>query len=79
MSDISGGSPEFNAQLIRNIFSGVERGPRRDFLVLNNAATLYVSGKAQSIKEGIELSRSLIDSGAALRKLEELVEKSHAV
>jgi anthranilate phosphoribosyltransferase len=79
LSDISGGSPEFNAQLIRNIFSGVERGPRRDFLVLNNAATLYVSGKASSIKEGIDLSRSLIDSGAALRKLEELVEKSHAV
>jgi anthranilate phosphoribosyltransferase len=79
LSDISGGSPEFNAQLIRSIFSGVERGPRRDFLVLNNAATLYVSGKAPSIKEGIELSRSLIDSGAALRKLEELVEKSHTV
>lgn len=79
LNDIAGGSPEFNAQVIRNIFSGAERGPRRDFLVLNNAATLYVSNKAASIREGIDLSRSLIDSGAAQRKLQELVEKSKAV
>jgi len=79
LNDIAGGSPEFNAQVIRNIFSGAEHGPRRDFLVLNNAATLYVSGKVPSIQEGIELSRSLIDSGAAARKLQELVEKSKAV
>lgn len=79
LKDIAGGSPEFNAQVIRGIFSGAERGPRRDFLVLNNAATLYVSGKASSIRDGIELSRSLIDSSAAARKLEELVEKSNAV
>jgi anthranilate phosphoribosyltransferase len=79
LADIAGGSPEFNAQVIRDIFSGKERGPRRDFLVLNNAATLYVSGKASSIQDGIELSRSLIDSGAAARKLQDLVEKSNAV
>lgn len=79
LNDISGGSPEFNAQITRNIFSGAERGPRRDFLVLNNAATLYVSGKVSSIREGIDLSRSLIDSGAASRKLQEFVEKSHKV
>jgi anthranilate phosphoribosyltransferase len=79
LKDIAGGSPDFNAQVIRNIFSGAERGPRRDFLVLNNAATLYVSGKASSIQDGIERSRSLIDSGAATRKLEELVEKSNIV
>lgn len=78
LKDIAGGSPAFNAQIIRDIFSGAERGPRRDFLVLNNGATLYVSGKAPSIKEGIEMSRSLIDSGAAQRKLRELVENSRA-
>ena len=78
LKDIAGGPPAFNAQVIRDIFSGAERGPRRDFLVLNNAAALYVSGKAPSIPEGIALSRSLIDSGAARRKLEELAEKSHA-
>ncbi len=79
LSDIAGGTPEFNAQVIRAIFSGKDRGPRRDFLVLNNGATLYVSGKAASIREGMDLSRSLIDSGAALCKLDELVEKSKTV
>ncbi|MBN1612912.1 MAG: anthranilate phosphoribosyltransferase [Deltaproteobacteria bacterium] len=78
LKDIAGGPPDFNAQVIRDIFSGAERGPRRDFLVLNNAAALYVSGKAPSIQEGIALSGSLIDSGAAQRKLQELVEKSQA-
>lgn len=73
IEDISGGSPDFNAQMLRNIFSGQEQGPRRDFLTLNNGATLYVSGKASSIQDGIALSRSLIDSGAGLQKLEELI------
>lgn len=77
LKDIAGGPPDFNAQVIRNIFSGAERGPRRDFLVLNNGAALYVSGKVSSIAEGIDMSRSLIDSGAAQRKLQELVEKSN--
>jgi len=79
LKDIAGGSPAFNAQVIRDIFSGVERGPRRDFLVLNNAATLYVSGKVPSIRDGIDMSRSLIDSGAAARKLQELVAVSNAL
>jgi anthranilate phosphoribosyltransferase len=79
LADIAGGPPEFNAEVIRNIFTGKEQGPRRDFLVLNNAATLYVSGKAPSIREGLDLSRSLIDSGAARHKLQELVEKSKTV
>jgi anthranilate phosphoribosyltransferase len=77
LGDIAGGPPAFNAEVIRNIFSGAEQGPRRDFLVLNNAATLYVSGKAKSIQDGIALSRSLLDSGAAQRKLQELVDKSN--
>ena len=76
IEDIAGGSPEFNAQVIRDIFSGADKGPRRDFLTLNNAATLYVSGKATSIQDGIALSRSLIDSGAATNKLEELIAAS---
>ena len=79
LADIAGGTPEYNAQLMRNIFSGAERGPRRDFLVLNNAATLYVSGKASGIREAMDLSRSLLDSGAALHKLEQLIEKSHTI
>jgi anthranilate phosphoribosyltransferase len=78
LADIAGGSPIFNAQVIRDIFSGKERGPRRDFLTLNNGAALYVSGKASSIQEGIALSNSLLDSMAGLGKLEELIAKSNA-
>ncbi len=78
LAEIAGGSPAFNAEVIRNIFSGAEKGPRRDFLTLNNAAALYVSGKAESIQDGLALSRSLLDSGAAQRKLQELVERSNA-
>jgi anthranilate phosphoribosyltransferase len=79
LDDIAGGTPDFNAQLIRDLFAGKDQGPRRDFLVLNNAATLYVSGKASSIRDGMELSRTLLASGAALRKLEQLVEKSRTI
>lgn len=79
LKDIAGGPPELNARFIRGVFSGEDRGPRRDFLVLNSAATLYVSGKAPSIRDGLDLSRSLIDSGAARRKLDELVERSQRV
>lgn len=78
LEDIAGGAPASNAQVILDIFQGKERGPRRDFLVLNNAATLYVSGRVPDIKEGIEMSNSLIDSGSALEKLKELAAKSNA-
>ena len=77
--DIKGGTPDYNAKVIRDIFSGADRGPRRDFLVLNNAATLYVAGRAPSIAAGIELSRSLIDSGAAKNKLEQLIARSQSI
>lgn len=79
LADIAGGTPDFNAKVIRDIFTGADRGPRRDFLVLNNAATLYVSGKSAGIREAMDLSNSLLDSGAALHKLEQLVEKSHTI
>lgn len=78
LEDIAGGEPAFNAQIIRDIFTCKERGPRRDFLVLNNAASLYVSGLVSGIQDGIRMSNSLIDSMAAQKKLEELVEKSNA-
>jgi anthranilate phosphoribosyltransferase len=76
---IQGGDPEFNARVIRGIFEGEDRGPRRDFLVLNNGFTLYVAGVADSPEQGIELAQENIDSGAASRKLEEFAKSSHAI
>ncbi|NLT29696.1 MAG: anthranilate phosphoribosyltransferase [Propionibacterium sp.] len=79
IEDIAGGSPEYNAKVITELFAGRERGPKRDFLVLNNAATLYVSGRAASIADGIAQAEDLLDSGAATAKLAELVSATRAL
>jgi anthranilate phosphoribosyltransferase len=77
--DLSGGTPSENAQIIRNILSGRERGPRRDVLLLNAAGGLYVGGAASSLKDGLELAESLVDDGMAERKLDEFVRASNEV
>jgi anthranilate phosphoribosyltransferase len=68
---ILGGNARENAKIIESIFRG-ERGPRRDVVLLNTAPALVASGAASTWKEGIRLAAESIDSGAALRKLEEL-------
>jgi len=72
LADLIGGDKITNAQIIRDIFSGKERGPKRDAILLNAAAALFVAGKAKSLIEGWELAGKTIDSGAAQRKLAEL-------
>ena len=54
-----------------------EKGPKRQAVCLNAGAALYIAGKAASIEEGVKLAESLIDSGAALKKLEEFVEETN--
>jgi anthranilate phosphoribosyltransferase len=68
---ILGGNAPENAKIIESIFRG-ERGPRRDVVLLNTAPALVAAGAASTWKEGIRLAAESIDSGAALRKLEEL-------
>ena len=63
-----GGTPEENARDIIYILKG-EKGPKRDIIVINSAAALYVAGKADSIKEAIPIVEEVIDSGKALDKL----------
>ena len=60
-----------NARIIENIFKG-ERGPRRDVVLLNAAPALIAGGAAKTWKDGIRLAAEAIDSGSALKKLEEL-------
>ncbi|MGN0377544.1 MAG: anthranilate phosphoribosyltransferase [Suilimivivens sp.] len=67
--DLVGGTPEENAQITLAILKG-EKGPRRNAVLLNAGAALYVGGKADSIAEGVKLAAELIDSGKALAKLE---------
>ncbi len=75
-ADLVGGTPEENAQITRDILSGV-KGPKRDAVLLNAGAALYIGEKALSIKEGTELAADLIDSGKALEVLNKLISKSN--
>lgn len=72
IDQIKGGSPEENKEIIINILKG-EKGPKRDIVLLNSAAALYVGKKVENIKDGIDLASSLIDSGKSLKKLEEII------
>jgi anthranilate phosphoribosyltransferase len=72
---ILGGNAAENAKIIEDIFRG-EHGPRRDVVLLNAAPALVAAGAAATWGEGIRLAAEAIDSGAALRKLEELREFS---
>ncbi len=73
--DLVGGEPKENAKIILNILKG-EGGPKRDIVLLNAAASIYVGKKADSLLGGIEKAKTAIDTGLAYKKLEELVEIS---
>ncbi len=76
-SDILGGTPAENAQITIDILKGAP-GPKRDIVLMNAGAGLYVAGKADSIAAGIKLAADLIDSGAAYEKLEQMKKESNA-
>ncbi|MDR2397311.1 MAG: anthranilate phosphoribosyltransferase [Spirochaetaceae bacterium] len=71
-TDLEGGIPRENARITREILSGAA-GPKRDAILLNAAAALYVARPSISIKEGIRLAAEIIDSGKALAQLEALI------
>ena len=74
--DLRGGSPEENAAITRSILRG-ERGHKRNAVLLNAGAALYVGGKADTFKAGVDLAARLVDSGAALDTLERFIRRSH--
>ena len=74
---LTGGTPAENAEITKAILKGEEKGPKRQAVCLNAGAALYIAGKAASMEEGVKLAESLIDSGAALKKLEEFVEETN--
>ena len=74
---LTGGTPAENAEITKAILKGEEKGPKRQAVCLNAGAALYIAGKAASIEEGVKLAESLIDSGAALKKLEDFVEETN--
>jgi anthranilate phosphoribosyltransferase len=70
---IRGGSKEENAATMLRLFQG-EQGAVRDMVLLNSAGVLMVGDKAKTIRQGVEMSAGIIDSGAALAKLDQMVE-----
>jgi anthranilate phosphoribosyltransferase len=77
-ADLVGGTPEENAQITKDILSGKERGPKREAVLLNAGASLYIGGKADSMAEGVKLAAELIDSGKATETLNKLIEVSNS-
>ena len=75
-ADLVGGTPEENAEITRSILRG-EKGPKRNAVLMNAGATLYIGGKAETLKDGVTLAANLIDSGKALETLSRLIEISN--
>ncbi|MGN0355700.1 MAG: anthranilate phosphoribosyltransferase [Muricoprocola sp.] len=74
--DLVGGTPEENAKITLDILNG-EKGPKRDAVLLNAGASLYIGGKAESFQDGVKLAAELIDSGKAMETLKKIIEVSN--
>ncbi|MCQ2510992.1 MAG: anthranilate phosphoribosyltransferase, partial [Lachnospiraceae bacterium] len=75
--DLKGGTPAENAQITISILKGEEKGPKRNAVLMNAGASLYIGGKAETFKGGIELAAELIDSGKAYETLQKVIEVSN--
>ena len=76
LADLAGGDAAINAEIIRRLLSGDDRGPKRDAVLLNASAALFVVGKVKSFAEGWELAATVMDSGHATQKLASLAHSS---
>jgi anthranilate phosphoribosyltransferase len=72
LAEVQGGSPEVNAEIIRAVMCGTERGAKRDIVLLNTAAVLVVAGQAADFRAGAALAAAAIDDGRAATLLENL-------
>lgn len=73
--DLEGGTPEENAKITLDILKG-QKGHKRNAVLLNAGAALYIGGKAETMKEGVKLAGEIIDSGKALETLNKFIEVS---
>jgi anthranilate phosphoribosyltransferase len=72
LADLAGGDRTANAAIVRNLLSGEDQGPKRDAVLLNAAAALFVGGRTRSLSEGWATAAEMIDSGRASAKLDRL-------
>lgn len=75
--ELIGGTPAENAQITRDILSGKIQGTKRNAVLLNAGAALYIGGKAETIAEGVRLAAELIDTGKAAKTLEDYIRISN--
>ena len=78
IEELAGGDANANAEIARGILNG-DNGARRDVVIANAGAALYVAGVAPSIRDGVKLANDAIESGAARDKLGQLIDASHEV
>ncbi len=76
-SEVEGGDAKQNAQITKGILDGTITGAKKDIVVLNTAVALLVDGKVNSTEEGIEMAKDIINSGAAINKLNEIINISN--
>ena len=74
--ELAGGDPVTNAGIVREILSGKDRGARRDIVLLNAAAALVVAEVADTFEHGWQRAAELIDTGAAMDRLDRFVKAS---
>jgi len=72
LADLTGGDRKANAAIVKELLGGKDRGAKRDAILLNAAAALFVANKASSFMAGWEMAAEVIDNGQALKKLKEL-------
>jgi anthranilate phosphoribosyltransferase len=72
LEDLAGSTRERNAEIVRSILHGEDRGAKREAVLLNAGAALFIAGKTRSLLEGWEMAAEVIDSGKALQKLQQL-------
>lgn len=77
--ELSGGTPDDNAAIVKGILIGEEKGARRDMVLANSAGALMVGGKVDDLRSGVKLAAELIDSGAAYKKLEQFIAESNRI
>jgi len=75
--ELLGGTPQENAAITKAILSGREKGPKRQAVCLNAGAALYITGKAKTMAEGVQMAEQFIDNGAAKKKMDAFILESN--
>lgn len=72
VSELTGATPQYNANLVKDIFNGKYKGAKTDIIAMNAGAMIYLSGKAKNLTDGIMKAYAVINSGKALQKIRDL-------